>query len=134
VNVWIILVIIVIVGVGLLVLISRHNQPTLNRELVRNRWQKVVSFAKEGEAGQQQAVIEADKLVDYVLRQYNISGESMADRMRGAEAMIPNYQQLWQVHKLRNKLVHEQGVELSKKQLRFSLRTYQTTLKGLKAL
>jgi hypothetical protein len=133
-NVWIILVIIVAVGVGLLILISRHSQPSLNRELVRNRWGKVLSFAKEGEAGKQQAVIEADKLVDYVLRQYNIRGDSMADRMRGAEDMIPNYQQLWQAHKLRNKLVHEQGVKLSKKDVQLSLRTYQTALKGLKAL
>ena len=133
-NVWIILAIIVAVGVGLLILISRHSQPSLNRELVRNRWGKVSSFAKEGEAGKQQAVIEADKLVDYVLRQYNIRGDSMADRMRGAEDMIPNYQQLWQAHKLRNKLVHEQGVKLSKKDVQLSLRTYQTALKGLKAL
>jgi len=133
-NVWIILAIIIAVGIGLLILISRHSQPSLNRELVRSRWGKVIRFAKEGEAGKQQAVIEADKLVDYVLRQYNIGGESMADRMRGAEDMIPNYQQLWQAHKLRNRLVHEQNVKLSKKDVQLSLRTYQATLKGLKAL
>jgi len=122
------------VGIGLLVVMSVHNQPKLNRELVSNRWKKVLKFAKEGEAGQQQAVVEADKLVDYVLRQYKISGETMADRMRGAEDMIPNYNDLWKAHKLRNRLVHEQSVSLSKKELKQSLYAYQITLKGLKAL
>lgn len=133
-NIWILVAAVIVIGIALLIAISRSNQPTLNRELIRNRWQKVTKFAHEGEAGQQQAIIEGDKLVDYVLRQYNISGETMADRMRSAEDMIPNYNDLWQAHKLRNQLVHEQNISLSHKQVRFSLKTYRATLKGLKAL
>jgi len=133
-NIFVLVGIVVVVGIGLLIAISMHNQPKVNKELVRNRWRKVIEFAKEGEAGQQQAIVEGDKLVDYVLRQYKISGETMADRMRGAEDMIPNYNQLWEAHKLRNKLVHEQNVKLKNKDINRSLKTYQETLKGLKAL
>jgi|AntRauTorcE11897_2_1112592.scaffolds.fasta_scaffold00242_9 hypothetical protein len=133
-SIYFLIGIVVVVGIGLLVAISMHNQPKLNKELVRSRWKKVIKFAKEGEAGRQQAIVEGDKLVDYVLRQYKISGDTMADRMRSAESMIPNYNQLWEAHKLRNKLVHEQNVKLMSKDINRSLKTYQETLKGLKAL
>lgn len=55
------------------------------------------------------AVIEADKLVDAVLKKANISGTSMADRLRKTESMVGHgvYQGMWDAHKLRNSLVHE---------------------------
>lgn len=55
------------------------------------------------------AVIEADKLVDAVLKKANITGNSMADRLRKTESMVDRgvYQGMWDAHKLRNSLVHE---------------------------
>jgi len=55
------------------------------------------------------AIIEADKLVDNVLRRANISGESMAERLRKVEKLVPRavYSDMWSAHKVRNQLVHE---------------------------
>lgn len=55
------------------------------------------------------AVIEADKLADAVLKKANISGSSMADRIRKTESMVTHsvYQGMWDAHKLRNSLVHD---------------------------
>ena len=60
------------------------------------------------------AIIEADKLVDNVLRRGGIMGESMADRLRKVEGLISRdtYQGMWDAHKLRNNLVHEMGHHL----------------------
>lgn len=55
------------------------------------------------------AVIEADKLVDYVLKAKGYHGETFADRLRSAESNIDHavYQRLWDAHKLRNQIAHQ---------------------------
>jgi hypothetical protein len=55
------------------------------------------------------AVIEADKLVDYILKAKGYAGETFADRLRSAEKYINNqtYQSIWQGHKIRNQIAHE---------------------------
>lgn len=55
------------------------------------------------------AIIEADKLVDTVLKRAGIKGESMAERLRRCERIVDRsaYQAMWDAHKVRNQLVHE---------------------------
>ena len=57
------------------------------------------------------AVIEADKLVDYILRKKGYNGETFADRLRNAEGNINHhlYQNIWQGHKIRNQIAHDEG-------------------------
>ena len=54
------------------------------------------------------AVMEADKLVDFVLRKKGYKGETFADRLRNAEKHIDHstYQNLWDGHKIRNQIAH----------------------------
>ncbi len=56
-----------------------------------------------------QAVIEADKLIDYVLRAKGYSGQSFSDRLRAAQPYIEPqfYNAIWQGHKVRNLIAHE---------------------------
>jgi len=55
------------------------------------------------------AIIEADKLVDTVLKKAGIEGESFADRLRKVEKLVARdvYNGMWEAHKARNELVHE---------------------------
>lgn len=55
------------------------------------------------------AVIEADKLVDYILKRKGYSGATFADRLRSAQPYIDKYQYdaIWQGHKIRNLIAHE---------------------------
>jgi hypothetical protein len=55
------------------------------------------------------ALIEADKLVDIVLKKAGVQGESFADRLRKVEKLVPRdlYQKMWEAHKSRNTVVHE---------------------------
>lgn len=70
------------------------------------------------------AVIEADKLVDFILKKRGFAGETFADRLRSAEKKIDqaNYQNLWNAHKVRNQIAHD-DVEISKGQLIKAIRT-----------
>jgi len=69
-----------------------------------------------------QALIEADKLVDHTLKLQLFSGATFADRLRNAETSInPSlYQVIWQGHKVRNEIVHEQGNSISNSELKLA--------------
>lgn len=55
------------------------------------------------------AVLEADKLVDYMLKKKGYAGETFADRLRNAEKHINHtiYQSVWDGHKIRNTIAHD---------------------------
>jgi len=57
------------------------------------------------------AVIEADKVVDVVLKRAGVPGETMAERLRKVQKQVqrPIYSGMWEAHKMRNRLVHEVG-------------------------
>ncbi len=61
-----------------------------------------------------EAVIRADKLLDYALTQIS-PGETMGERLKNARAAFPPdiYQGLWDAHKMRNALVHETDFDLT---------------------
>jgi len=66
------------------------------------------------------AVMEADKLVDYVLISYGYPGETFADRLRAAERNMDRntYQSIWEGHKVRNQLAHEHNANISKEEFK----------------
>ena len=92
-------------GIGLLVekLFSKSSFAVLPHGELSNRWQEIETMDPKI------AVIEADKLVDTVLRRAGLDGASMADRIRKTEKMVSRnvYQSMWDAHKVRNELVHE---------------------------
>lgn len=65
------------------------------------------------------AVMEADKLVDYVLKTHSYPGDTFADRLRSAEKYLDNdvYQSLWEGHKTRNRIAHEHELRITNQEL-----------------
>lgn len=55
------------------------------------------------------AVLEADKLIDHILKLKGYAGETFADRLRAAENHMDaaTYQRLWEAHKVRNQIAHQ---------------------------
>jgi len=70
---------------------------------LEERWQEVENLDPK------YSIVEADKLVDTVLKRAGLQGNSMADRLRRTEKLVPKrvYQDMWEAHKLRNEIVHE---------------------------
>ena len=118
---------------GLIFLASRWSSG-LDKKYFQSRWERIERTFRAEEVGPRMAVIDADKLLDHALKQSGFKGETMADRMRSAEASLKNYDAVWSAHKLRNKLVHEQDMVLSNNHAREALRIFQRALKGLGAL
>jgi len=73
---------------------------------------EITSLAKsDNEIELRHAVMEADKLADWILKKKNYPGTTFADRLRSAEKDMPKsvYNSIWQGHKIRNLIAHEDG-------------------------
>lgn len=77
-----------------------------------------------------QAVMEADKLVDFIFRKYGYKGESFADRLRSAESSIDRetYERLWQGHKVRNALAHD-SIDINEQEMVSAVRKLLSYIK-----
>lgn len=93
-------------------------------------WQRIAKLAAESKTASL-AVIEADKLLDRVLRDGRWRGETMADRLDSASGVFKDYKAIRRVHRLRNRLVHETGASSSCRQAEGALKVYRRGLKNL---
>jgi len=81
------------------------------------------------------AIIEADKLIDNILRDKNYQGETISERLSlVTKQEIPSIDQLWQAHKIRNKIVHEPTFRLTKQEAQKTIEAYKQALKELGAI
>ncbi|HSX28644.1 MAG TPA: hypothetical protein VLF60_04310 [Candidatus Saccharimonadales bacterium] len=127
------LIILGAIGLFIWTLRSRHTR-TLDIGYYKGQWAKVLKTLSTGEQGWRLAIIDADKLLDQALRQHGAKGETLGDRLRDREKLFSKYNDLWAAHKLRNKLVHEPQVNLSKAMAGRALQEFQRALKELGAL
>jgi hypothetical protein len=120
-----------VVFLALLNLIAR-NQPGLDRAYYLDAWQKI-HIKSRAEETWALAVIDADKLLDHALRKKNFAGKTMAERMVSAKDVFTKRQLVWEAHKYRNQLVHEE-TKISQPKIISALQGYRTALKDVGAL
>jgi hypothetical protein len=106
----------------------------LDKGLVAERWATIEALSHGGGNGLRQAVSEADKLFDYVMKTQGYQGETMADRLRSAQSKLSDRNAVWNAHKLRNALAHEVGFDLVASHAQEALRGFERGLKDLGAL
>jgi len=99
-------------------------------------WESILQkFNSDEEGFWKLAVIEADKLVDAVIKAHKFQGETMAERMKQiSESHLSSIDDLWKVHRLRNHLVHTPEFHINKAQSIKAMQMYQQILKDFKAL
>lgn len=77
------------------------------------------------------AVIEADKVFDYTLKEMMFTGRTMGDRLKLAGAKYKPVRRVWEPHKLRNRLVHEHAAKVSRAQAAKAISTYKSVLREI---
>lgn len=84
-------------------------------EIILRRQEIEAMLQSDNEFELRHAVMEADKLVDHVLKIKGYSGDTFADRLRNAQSHIDRatYQSIWEGHKVRNQLAHEHNIKIS---------------------
>lgn len=101
-----------------------------------SRWEEIqrhLNSAKEAEW--KFAVIEADSLVDHVLRSSGYPGDTMGERLKNIDkSQIVTLDGLWEAHKIRNRLAHDLNYFLRYGEAKRAVQLYEKTLKELNAL
>ncbi|HEY4523800.1 MAG TPA: hypothetical protein VJK04_02940 [Candidatus Paceibacterota bacterium] len=104
--------------------IAMHLDFTKKRTI--RAWQQIQKRVQVGdEPNLKLAVIEADKILDEVLKRSGFAGETMSDRLKNlTTAQLSNLEQVWGAHKLRNRIVHEPNFEVSKAEVELAVSIY----------
>jgi len=104
---------------------------TINKE-----WDAIVKrLASKDEANYKLAVIEADKLLDTVLKKLTIPGSTMGERLKAISiSQLPSLDNVWQAHRLRNHLVHTTEFVLTENKAKQAIDIYKQAFIELKVL
>jgi len=106
------------------------------KKRVREGWNQVEEhFFKGDENDLKIAVIEADKLLNEALRGAGARGIQLGDRLKAMKpGQIPNLDEVWQAHKLRNQITHEPSFKLNRNLAERALDIYKEALENLGAI
>lgn len=103
---------------------------------VTKEWENIIKrLEAKDEANHKLAVIEADKLLDTVLKKLTIPGSTMGERLKAIPvSQLPSIDNVWQVHKLRNHLVHTTEFVLTDNKAKQAIDIYKQAFIELKVL
>lgn len=98
------------------------------------RWKELQGFCRD-KATWQDALIEADKLLDAALKKRRFRGKSMGERLVNAQRFITDNDDIWDAHNLVKKLLEApEKVRLREQDVKEALLSFREALKDLGAL
>lgn len=103
---------------------------------IESRQQMVVSMSLQGnQIAIKQAVIDYDKLIDHIMKQF-LPGNTFGERLKSIKNKMPKqiYHKLWQAHIKRNELVHDHGSFITDWEVKTYMATYQEAVSALRGL
>lgn len=78
------------------------------------------------------ALIESDNLLDEALKLAGFRGMTLGDKLKALdESQLPNIQDVWEAHKLRNRMVHEVDFKLPRDTAEKALGIYEQSFRDL---
>ena len=100
------------------------------------RWDEILRHMDSAkEAEWKFAIIEADKLLDSVLRKAGFPGDMLGERLMNIqEGQLATLDGLWEAHKVRNRLAHDTDYFLRYSEAKRAIDSYEQTLKELGGL
>ncbi len=84
------------------------------------RWEQVLKLIdSDNESDWKLAILEADKLLDEMVAGMGYVGANLGERLKVIEPSdFTTLQQAWEAHKVRNRIAHEHGMRLNKREAR----------------
>ncbi len=131
----VLLVLVVAIIVLWLVTRSLSKKYTLNetdKRYVQESWANIEKMLAESK--ESQAIIDADKLLNFVLEQKGVPGENLGERLKNGKSLFKDIDAAWRAHKVRNQIVHDMDIKIAQHQARQTLDLFKRTLKDLNAL
>lgn len=141
-NSWVMTLVLAILGISVLFfvlqrvmrMLRRPDLHDLDEKKIKEIWADILKTSEHGVMGAKLAVIEADKLLDRVLKSMFMPGETLGERLKSAGYKYPNIRQVWGAHRLRNQLVHDAAFEIRISQAKGALRDYEKAFKTLNVM
>lgn len=101
-------------------------------DFTRNRWREINELMRLGSpSNYSRAVLEADKLLDHILKSQMVPGLTMGDRLKAAKNKFSPeaYDAAWRAHKVRNELAHNAEFQIMDYSARDVLKNYEKAIK-----
>jgi hypothetical protein len=81
------------------------------------------------------AIIEADEIIDNLIKRMGYKGENMGERLSGINpGQIENIEDLKKAHETRNRIIHEEDFRLTKDQAEEVMKYYEDFLRYFEVL
>jgi len=98
-------------------------------------WKKILERMEKGvESEVKLAVIEAEDLLDDILKKLGYKGESFGERIKEMPRnLMPNIDDLQEAHKIHNNIIHDPNYRLNLDQAKTILEIYKKALQNLEA-
>ncbi len=108
---------------------------TRKKQLIK-KWDKIRLKAQdENESVRKVAIIEADNIIDDLIKRMGYPGENMKERLEGIiPGQLENIEELKQAHKVRNKIIHNQDFAVSIQEAQKILSYYEKFLEYCEVL
>lgn len=110
-DLWIIFLILGFLAVDLVIVlvifIKRFRRKKIGDEemfYIRSHWVRIIDMFY---SNAKQAILDADKLLDYALSKQGFKEGTVADKLKKARFKFRDIDDIWTAHKLRNKIAHE---------------------------
>jgi hypothetical protein len=121
------MIVIVLVLLGILfrtgrgywtVLMSGHEFPNITRGKLQKRWDSVLLLIGSNEISSwKAAILESAQMLDEILKTTQYSGETLGEKLDGmVEVQLRNLDQIKSANKIKNRIVQEDGFEISKEE------------------
>ena len=100
---------------------------TLSRRKARQAWQQILArIAKGTPANLKAAILEADRILDEILKLSGFYGETMDDRLKQAtEKHIANLEDIKEVHRIASRIARDPDFTIDRKTAIETLKIYQ---------
>ena len=103
---------------------------------INRQWERITKRLETGiESEHKLAIIEADDMLDAVLKRLGYAGQTLEEKLKNlTSATLPNIQQLYEIHRLRNNIVHDPDYRLTQEEAKKTLDTYGAAFRDLQIL
>lgn len=94
----------------------------------RNRdWDKIIKYLEsDSPSDWKLAILEADSMLDKLVKKMNYPGESLGERLQAIEPSdFTTLNDAWEAHKVRNKIAHEHSFNLTKREVKRIIGLYE---------
>lgn len=103
---------------------------------INRAWNKIFRRLETGiESEYKLAIIEADNMLDFTLTKMGYPGQTLEERLgKLTKTTLPNIEQIYEAHKVRNNIVHDPDYRLSLDEAKKTLNVYGKAFQDLQIL